>query len=351
MRIARWCGFGSDIQSAEIHGFADASNNAYAAAVYIKIVSAKRVTITLLVGKSKVAPVKPLSVLRLELSAALFLARLIDFVRGSVGYRELPYFCWTDSTIVLAWVTQHPSRWKTFVAHRVSDIQSRLSNAEWRHVLTEDNPADCAFRGIFGDEIVNHPLWWHGLAWLRFDAHKWPSTYTYLIPQTSVEEKVISLQCSEHTEIWDLSTRYSSWPKLIRVTAYLSKFVNSCRAHLTCHNQRSFSVTPNLASDVILSASDCNNAKTFWLKRIQATLFPEELKSLAKNRSISTRSSLLSLSPFLDKDGLLRVGRRLRRAPYPFSARHPILLAAHPLVPLIVTQAHLRALHAGSQFT
>lgn len=102
-------------------------------------------------------------------------------------------------------------------------------------------------------------------------------------------------------------------------------------------------------------ASDCNASRIFWIKRIQTALFKTEIDSLAKNQPLSSRSSIISLRPFLDQDGVLRVGGRLSksRPPYsfPYSFRHPILLSPHPLVTLIVQQAHLRALHAGPQLT
>ncbi|XP_029677181.1 uncharacterized protein LOC115243984 [Formica exsecta] len=190
LRIIRWIGRGSDTSHAEIHGFADASTHAYAACVYIKIISSLgQITTTLLVGKLKVAPLKSLSIPRLELSAALLLARLVEFVRGSNGYKDIPCHCWTDSTIVLAWVSQPPSRWKTFVANRVNDIQTRLPDVEWRHVSTEDNPADCASREIFGDEIINRELWWHGPPWLLFDSDKWPCNTERLPEEAPLEEK------------------------------------------------------------------------------------------------------------------------------------------------------------------
>lgn len=82
-----------DINHAEIHGFADASIHAYAAVVYIKVVSSSgHITTTLLVGKSKVVPLKPLIISRLELFAALLLARLIDFVRESSAYKDIPCY-------------------------------------------------------------------------------------------------------------------------------------------------------------------------------------------------------------------------------------------------------------------
>lgn len=116
------------------NGFADASNLAYAAAVYLKVVSQSgHVTITLLVSKSKVAPLKPLSIPRLELSAAVLLSRLVEFVRQSLEISAIKTYCWTDSTTVLTWVTQHPSKWKVFVANRVAEIQTRAPDCTWRH--------------------------------------------------------------------------------------------------------------------------------------------------------------------------------------------------------------------------
>ncbi|XP_070162567.1 uncharacterized protein [Polyergus mexicanus] len=350
-RITRWVGLGSDTNHAEIHGFADASTYAYAACVYLKTISsAGNITTTLLVGKSKVAPLKPLSIPRLELSAAVLLSRLVEFVRESNGYKNLPCYCWTDSTIVLAWVSQPPSRWKTFVANRVNDIQTRLPDVEWRHVPTEANPADCASRGIYGDEIIHRELWWQGPPWLQSTSHQLPRNESYFSPEAPLEEKINSLQCSQPHVTWDLASRYSSWPKLIRVTAYILKFISLCNRNRSSTFSLLSSQYPASRS-IALSASDCNTARLFWIKKIQAELFPTEINALSKNKSLSSRSSLLSLRPFLDRDGILRVGGRLNKAPLPTSVRHPTLLSSHPLVTLIVNQTHLRALHAGPQLT
>ncbi|XP_011859317.1 PREDICTED: uncharacterized protein LOC105556814, partial [Vollenhovia emeryi] len=209
---------------------------------------------------------------------------------------------------------------------------------------------------MLGNEILEHSLWWHGPQWLRFEADKWPCRDTCLPPSAPLEERVIALQCSKPQDSWDLAERYSSWPKLIRITAYLIKFVSLCRRARSGHKMLSTSVSPTLppapaSSGLSLSASHCNLAKTFWIKRIQADSFPTDINAMSNNKSLSPRSALLSLNPFLDKDGIVRVGGRLNRAPVPFSVRHPILLSSHPLVTLIVNQAHLRALHAGPQLT
>ncbi|XP_011171556.3 uncharacterized protein LOC105204198 [Solenopsis invicta] len=163
--LPRWIQKGSDTVDCEIHGFLDASNYAYAAAIYIRLTSRSgNITTALLVGKSKVAPIKTLTVPRLELSAAVLMSRLTRFVMDALHITSVPCFCWTDSTVVLAWVTQHPSKWKTFISNRVAEIQTRLPSASWRYVPTDENPADCASRGVSGSQLVSHPLWWHGPA-------------------------------------------------------------------------------------------------------------------------------------------------------------------------------------------
>jgi len=96
---------------------------------------------------------------RLELSAAVLLVRLIDFVKKSLHLTNVKVHCWTDSTVTLAWLNKHPSSWKTFVAHRVTEVQTRLPDGVWHHVSTTDNPADCASRGLLGTELESHESW------------------------------------------------------------------------------------------------------------------------------------------------------------------------------------------------
>jgi len=177
LALGRWIKRGADTVECELHGFSDASQRAYAAAVYLRLKSlSNERSSMLLISKSKVAPIKPWSVPRLELAAAVLLSRLMEFVFNSFRLPETtPCFCWTDSSVVLAWVTQHPAKWKTFVANRVAEIQNRVPRASWRHVSTDENPADCASRGILGGQLASRELWWHGPAWLRLADADWPT--------------------------------------------------------------------------------------------------------------------------------------------------------------------------------
>ncbi|XP_076397896.1 uncharacterized protein LOC105664063 [Megachile rotundata] len=155
--IPRWNYQNSRSLQYSLHGFADASNHAYAAVVYSRVINPNgSVSMTLLMAKAKVAPVKTVSIPRLELLAAYLLSRLMVVIRSALQFDNIPCHCWTDSTIVLSWLRQQPSQWQTFVANRVSKIQNALPDVTWLHVPTRENPADCASRALSASELQNH---------------------------------------------------------------------------------------------------------------------------------------------------------------------------------------------------
>ncbi|GFU09777.1 DUF1758 domain-containing protein [Trichonephila clavipes] len=147
----------------EIHGFSDASERAYAAVVYIKCFNESGQSQTrLLCSKSRVAPLKTLTIPRLELSAALLLSRLVKKV---VPILQLPInkiWMWTDSTIALAWIKTEPHKLKTFVSNRVAEIQALSKDYHWKHVSSKNNPADLISRGCNVDELLKNEMWFSG---------------------------------------------------------------------------------------------------------------------------------------------------------------------------------------------
>lgn len=237
--IPRWTEYGSSALHCDLQGFADASTKAYAAAVYLRVVRLDgSVCISLLVAKAKVAPIKTISLPRLELCAAHLLARLLHFARSVLQMPSLACHCWTDSTIVLAWVRQPPSRWKTFVANRVAKIQALVSGGTWRHVPTHANPADCASRGLLPEDLLTHPLWWSGPSWLKQPPEFWPQPESLTGASPALEERVsLPVNAAHLEDPWDLPTRYSSWPKLLRITAFVTRFIRLLRGRIATAGQ------------------------------------------------------------------------------------------------------------------
>ncbi|XP_050059728.1 uncharacterized protein LOC126551013 [Aphis gossypii] len=209
----------------QIHGFADASLLAYGACLYIRCSSRDNVHVTKLIcAKSKIAPLKVISLPRLELCATVILARLANKVLPKLKLNIKNKYFWTDSSITLAYIKSPSSKWKTFVAHRVSEIQDITSLNEWNHVNTQDNPADPISRGCRPDQIINNKLWWEGSHWLTDHFNKWPKSKINLnnsaIPE--VKEKIVLLVELINENIIQ---KYSSWNKLLRVFAYCLRFI------------------------------------------------------------------------------------------------------------------------------
>ncbi|XP_025264482.1 uncharacterized protein LOC105257606 [Camponotus floridanus] len=152
-----------------------------------------------------------------------------------------PLHLWTDSTVALGWIRGHPSRWQTYVTNRVSEIQRTTPQAAWHHVPGQDNPADCASRGLSPKELLGHPLWWQGPPWLRLEAAAWPTAVDHIteehLPErhTRIHVKATATSTSEATEL----VRFSSLKRLLRVTAWCRRWLRVKEGHATC-THRSF---------------------------------------------------------------------------------------------------------------
>jgi len=160
IQMSRWTGI---LIRSELHAFADASGKAYAAAVYLRGLSPSgEWTSSLLVAKTKVAPLKLASIPRLELCGAFLAARLLRKVADGLRFSEDVLYAWSDASVVLSWIKTHPSKWEPFVANQVTAMQDLVPARKWRYVAMTDNPADLATRGISVKELANNTPWWRG---------------------------------------------------------------------------------------------------------------------------------------------------------------------------------------------
>ncbi|XP_055840419.1 uncharacterized protein LOC129908125 [Episyrphus balteatus] len=219
--IPRWVEF-SPWKTFQLHGFSDASEKAYAAAVYIRVQHTPLHSSShLLWAKSKIAPVKTISLPRLELQGALLLSRMIHSLLNQFDYlNNIPIKLWTDSTIVLAWLDKSPSSWKTFVATRTSEILSNVPDINWNHVSSSYNPADLATRGVSPTELRVSDLWWNGPLWLAKQEEKWPSPeYSHPSDDSIPERKSIKVNVALLSNDFEneILCRFSSWDKAVRV--------------------------------------------------------------------------------------------------------------------------------------
>ena len=330
--MTRWVDTRATDSSMELHGFCDASSVAFAAVVYLRNVDADGVVhVNLITAKTKVAPIKQVSIPRLELCGAVLLSKLIKEVAEVLKIPNSQLHAWTDSTVVLAWLSSHPSRWKTFVGNRVSEIFSVMDKTQWSHVKSAHNPADMASRGVKPLELSENSLWKHGPAWLQNQLIEYPRSDSL---DTNIEEKsikthVVTNSTGLHDLLWN---KFSSLQKLVRVVAYCRRFLKQRQK-----------LGPYLTSEEI------GEALEVCIRQSQHQEFQEDIDELSKTGNVKKNSKLKTLNPFLDERKILRVGGRIQVAEIENNAKHPIIISKGHLKNLLIDDAHKKTLHGGPQ--
>lgn len=326
----------------ELHAFSDASMKCYGSCIYLRVCYNNNiVSCCLIAAKNRIAPLKQISLPRLELQGALLMANLTSKVRSifSNSFSINAIHLWTDSEIVLAWIKAQPSRWTVFVANRVSEIQSKTADCQWHHIRSKDNPADILSRGSKPSDLIESDLWWHGPAFLRKDIAATIEEQHTVIENPPEERKtVLHLRCKENYFCDTVFSKYSSFNKVQRIMAYCLRFIANLK------NQRT--LEKKIGS---LSLKELQLSEKIIVKIIQQRHFVREIQELSNLKSI-TNKSLKVLKPFLDEYGMIRVGGRLLHADIAYEHKHPLLVPSKTyIVRLLIKKEHLRLLHAGAQ--
>ncbi|XP_058456811.1 uncharacterized protein LOC131434173 [Malaya genurostris] len=330
---------------AQLHVFVDASETAYSCAVYLRTIDINGDPQCVLVtGKAKVAPVKPMSVPRLELQGCVLGTRLMKFFlenhRISVTRRVL----WTDSTTALSWILADPRNYRPFVAHRVGEILESSKASEWRWVPSRLNPADEATKWGSGPYFSDESKWFGGPSFLLLSEENWPKSAKPSVATTE-ELRPSSLL---HVLIGYLIdyNRFSRWERLHHTIAYVNRFVYNIR-----------SVGPRYFGH--LQQEELLAAKETIFKQVQAESYMDEMILLKRNLSLPSdqRKPLHSSSPLhhfmpvLDDRGLIRQYSRVRKAQHlSTDMRYPIIMPKdHHVTLLLIDWYHRTYRHANHE--
>ena len=321
----------------QLHHFADASEMAYGVVSYLRIQGNDgRVVSTLVMAKSRLAPLKKMTIPLLELQAATLAIRQDALLRRELGVDLARSQYWTDSTIVLQYISNTEARYHTFVANRVAEIQDATRPEAWRHVPTQDNPADDASRGLSAQELARS-RWMHGPEFLRLALEKLPplDAGDPEVKKPVVASFTVHAPVEEHP-VEKLVASYSNWSRLLRALACFTMAADVCRKKIPPTTE--------------LRAEHVQKAEEALVVHVQARHYGQEIGALAKGGKLDSSSSLAQLRPVM-KEGVLVVPGRLSNARLPEEAKAPAVLPSqHPAVESLVRHVHEKTAHSGQEY-
>ncbi|XP_066911620.1 uncharacterized protein [Clytia hemisphaerica] len=323
-----------EVTDVTIHHFSDASTLGYGQCSYLRLENERgEVNVSFLMGKSRVSPLKQVSVPRLELTAAVTSVKVSSLLDKELEVIPRGIYYWTDSEIVLAYIANTKKAFHLFVANRVQIIRDATKDEQWDHVSSDDNPSDIGSRGLMPNKLTTDCKWLNGPSFLREKLTLLPSTKKFDIPHNDPEvkklKKVFTTKTTTVNAVEELLNRTNDWMKVKRVIALMFRWRNK---------------EPKRA---LFSTKELETAGKKVIKAVQGLTF--DLESISKRPK---GDSLLQLQPFKDDEGIIRVGGRLKKSSLQIELKHPIILPkAHPLSKMILRWCHIKAAHSGRGLT
>ncbi|CAH8290201.1 unnamed protein product [Schistosoma bovis] len=361
LRISRCLKPGFEPSSAQIHCFPDASELAYGVVAYIRYKSVfGQIHCSFLLAKSRVAPLKLVTIPRMELTACVLCAKIGRHVREQLSIPISSVIYWTDSTVVLHCIRNTTKRFERFVSNRLETIHELSTPSQWRYVKGKLNPADHASRGLSLNDKAKVREWLQGPRFLWEEENKWPNLEK--IENTIAHVLTEDFGLPRHDdEFLDRFRTCKSWSRLLRVFSYCRRFINNML------NKRN----GNRLTLGALSAEDIENSKSDIIKLVQSVAYPTEkrilnssLLTLGENafrqqkgqeamdevnrrKKLIRQSSIRNLNPFMF-EGKIRVGGRLQLSCLPFETKYPIILPNnHFVTDMIIMRYHVINAHVG----
>ncbi|XP_074655763.1 uncharacterized protein LOC141909273 [Tubulanus polymorphus] len=310
--------------SCQLHHFSDASEIGYGTVSYLRLEDENgNINSSLVFGKSRVAPLKQITIPRMKLTAAALAVKINNMILKELEYDVTDVCFWTDSTAVLRYIANDTARYHTFVANRVNQIRECTQVEQWRHIEGKMNPADIASRGLSFKDVSSgrSDLWLNGPSFLTKPESEWPELIN-LSPDFPDDEEelktVASILSNEEDSVLKIYDYHSSWSRLNKCIAWLLRVKDYLRSRFGHGSMNHTSQR--------ITKEEMDRAEMAIVKHLQNSHFRRELEALNAGKCVPGNSSISQLDSILDVNGMIRVGGRLRRANLDYDVRHPLLI-------------------------
>nr|XP_042913091.1 uncharacterized protein LOC122273094 [Parasteatoda tepidariorum] len=312
--------------SLSLHVFCDACKKSYATCVFLRVKVESDVTCQLVQARSRVAPLKNITIPRLELLACCIGARLAESVKKDLNLEDVETHYWTDSMDTLYWIrTDVP--WGTFVENRVREIRRLSCPNSWKFVPGNKNIADLPSRGCSAKTLLQSE-WWNGPDFLKEPEERWPkSEILPNIDTINAEKRKTIVTATNVKESEKFYNKYSSYLKLLRITGWIFRFAENSKKR---ENDRTIGELNN---------KELKNAEKIILKCVQKDAFAND-----------GNKRLNSLKTIIDDEGLIRIKTKVFMREDDFNFRLPIVLPSdYTVVKNLIYWKHKQLGHCGIQ--
>ena len=313
------------LYSAQLHHFADASNDGYGCVSYLRLKNqAGQIHCSFVFGKDRVAPLKQLTIPCMELAAAVLTVIVEVQLQRELDLPLEQSVFWSDSTSVLGYLRIEKTRFKTFVANRVAFIRENTNPSQWNFVPGHLNPADDASRGLDGEATLRSERWRRGPRFLWDYEEEWPCQSSYHINENDPEVKDVPVVCASSKKqspdiLVRIMSHYSDWYKLKK---FVGLFVRAVRRWKHCASGGHEDLNPQHRC---LSVCDLEKAEMVILRWSQEVHFPDVIRS-PKSGCCVKDHQLAPLNPVL-VDDVLWVGGRVKNAPVSEISKFPVIIS------------------------
>ncbi|XP_060603719.1 uncharacterized protein LOC132756616 [Ruditapes philippinarum] len=322
----------------ELHIFSDASEKAVSAVAYIRVCDKDNVkSVGFVMGKSKIAPSSGHTIPRLELCAALLAAEIGAIIVEALKVKFNTIKFYSDSRVVLGYICNTTRRFYNYVSNRIQKILQLSEAKQWNYINTKSNPADIGSRGCSSTDQLR--TWLQGPEMLYKRNVEKIEEFSMIAPNEDKDVRA-ELTTNKTLVIKSLShkfDRFSCWKRLVTAIVVLKRAIR----------QRSSKDEIEKDNRYLTASSE-----KLILKLDQERYYMEELKSLAETNHVNRNSAIVSLNPYLDNDGLIRVGGRLGQSCLQIELTNPIVLSGRShIATLIIRYFHEKIKHQGRHLT